>query len=254
MATDLSPVRLLIDEPAAGAWNMAADELLGRQVEEGGPATLRFYRWQPATLSLGYFQGIAERESHPASAGCAVVRRQSGGGAILHDAELTYSYAAPSRGTTDRAARDLYLAFHETLIEALASFGIAAEICGDARCAAACVAHPSFMCFSRRAREDLLVGEHKIAGSAQRRQRRALIQHGSILLAASPYAPELPGLLELGASQQLSSQSLIEAWLPQLSARLELAFAPSSWSTAEEVQIEQLAAERYASDEWTRRR
>ncbi len=253
MATELSPVRLLIDEPAVGAWNMAADELLGRQVEEGGPPTLRFYRWQPATLSLGYFQAIAQRESHAASAACAVVRRQSGGGAILHDHELTYSYAAPSRGATDRAARDLYLAFHETLIEALAPFGIAAEICGDARCAAACAAHPSFMCFSRRAREDLLVGEHKIAGSAQRRQRLALIQHGSILLAASPFAPELPGLAELGA-KELTFQGLIEAWLPQLAACLELVLAPSSWSPAEEAQIEQLASERYADDAWTRRR
>lgn len=232
---------------------MAADELLGRQVEEGGPATLRFYRWQPATLSLGYFQGIAERESHPASAACAVVRRQSGGGAILHDRELTYSYAAPSRNATDRAARDLYLAFHETLIEALVPFSIAAEICGDARCAAACVAHPSFMCFARRAREDLLVGEHKIAGSAQRRQRLALIQHGSILLAASPFAPELPGLTELGA-QELTFEGLIEAWLSQLATRLGLVLSPSSWSTGEEAQIEQLAEERYASDEWTRRR
>jgi lipoate-protein ligase A len=252
-APHASPVRLLIDEPADGAWNMAADEVLGEAAERG-LSTLRFYRWRPATLSLGYFQSLAERAGHPASTSCEVVRRTSGGGAILHDLELTYSFAEPVQGARgDQAARQLYRDFHESLIRALAEFGVAAELCGDARCAAACSAQPSFMCFSRRAREDVLVGETKVAGSAQRRQRTALVQHGSVLLSASPFAPELPGLAELGA-RGLDFERLAKAWLPLVSERLSRALAPSDWSGAERSQIADLAESKYRSLEWTGRR
>ena len=89
------PCRLLFDTPAEGAWNMAVDETLGEIAAESGIATLRFYGWSRPTLSLGYFQNYDERLSHSASMNCAIVRRASGGGAILHDRELTYSLALP---------------------------------------------------------------------------------------------------------------------------------------------------------------
>ena len=88
-------VRLIIDPPLRGPWNMAVDEALLADDVETDAATLRFYRWSEPTLSLGYFQSYADRELHAASRGCAVVRRQSGGGAILHDRELTYSLVLP---------------------------------------------------------------------------------------------------------------------------------------------------------------
>ena len=86
--------RLILDPPADGLWNMALDEALLELAGESGIPTLRLYRWQPATLSLGYFQPYQDRESHPPSTTCPVVRRSSGGGAILHDRELTYSFTA----------------------------------------------------------------------------------------------------------------------------------------------------------------
>ena len=90
-----SPCRLIDDGAAIGARQMALDEALLESAAERGSATLRFYRWSEPTLSLGYFQDYAERDSHAASRNCALVRRQTGGGAILHDRELTYSLAIP---------------------------------------------------------------------------------------------------------------------------------------------------------------
>ena len=91
----MTSVRLLIDAQEGGAWNMAVDHALLETAAETGAITLRFYEWTPATLSLGYFQPVADRLQHAASAACPIVRRSTGGGAIVHDQELTYSLVAP---------------------------------------------------------------------------------------------------------------------------------------------------------------
>ncbi len=88
--------RLLIDPPAPGAWNMAVDEVLLDWSAQSGGYAWRFYRWDEPTLSLGYFQPYEDRQRHPPSRACPAVRRATGGGAILHDAELTYSLAVPA--------------------------------------------------------------------------------------------------------------------------------------------------------------
>ena len=90
------PLKLLVDPPAAGAWNMGVDEMLMERAAEAGTAVLRFYEWTPATLSLGYFQNAADRSGHEASRTAPMVRRSSGGGAIVHDRELTYSISLPT--------------------------------------------------------------------------------------------------------------------------------------------------------------
>src|SRR5271169_4762547 len=87
--------RLLVDPPASGAWNMAVDEALVDDAAARHACWLRFYGWSEPTLSLGYFQGYEERLAHRPSRQCPVVRRPSGGGAILHDVEITYSLAIP---------------------------------------------------------------------------------------------------------------------------------------------------------------
>ncbi len=83
--------RLIVDPPQAGAWNMAVDEALLESAVAGGLPVFRLYQWSEPTLSLGYFQAVADRQQHPASHGCPLVRRRSGGGAILHAHELTYA-------------------------------------------------------------------------------------------------------------------------------------------------------------------
>src|SRR6266576_6739959 len=90
--------RLLLDKPASGAWNMAVDEVLLDGVAAGTtPPTLRFYAWTPPCLSLGYFQPFDVVDVDGCRAlGVEVVRRPTGGRAILHDRELTYSVALPA--------------------------------------------------------------------------------------------------------------------------------------------------------------
>jgi hypothetical protein len=99
---------------------MAIDETLLRDAVENGVATLRFYQWSEPTLSLGYFQRYDDRAQHAASRDYAVVRRQSGGGAILHDRELTYSVVLPASHPFARQAGGLYEAVHNAFITALA--------------------------------------------------------------------------------------------------------------------------------------
>src|SRR5436190_15116613 len=93
----MESLRLIIDPPLIGPMNMAIDEALLESAATDGVATLRLYQWSEPTLSLGYFQAAEERERHQASTNCPLVRRASGGGAILHDRELTYSLALPEK-------------------------------------------------------------------------------------------------------------------------------------------------------------
>ena len=119
----MADVRLIIDPPRRGPWNMAVDEALLMDAVENGNATLRFYQWSEPTLSLGYFQRYADREQHAASRNCAVVRRQTGGGAILHDRELTYSLVLPPGHPLAAMRRSLYDAVHQAFIAALSRRG-----------------------------------------------------------------------------------------------------------------------------------
>ena len=211
--------------PSDGSWNMAVDEALLAGSANDGTWTIRFYGWSRATLSLGYFQQAAEREEHASSTSCPLVRRPSGGGAILHDNELTYSVIAPrSDPRTERPER-LYEAFHTALILALADCGVpGARLCGET--AANQPSPEPFLCFQRRTPLDVLLGEAKIAGSAQRRRASAVLMHGSVLLKASPAAPELPGIADV-SGVSLTRETLAAAWLDQLRLAFDWNVIPS---------------------------
>ncbi len=243
--------RLLHDSPASGAWNMAVDESLSVSAAEEGLCTLRFYGWDEPTLSLGYFQDHADRRQHASSSRCPCVRRASGGGAILHDREITYSFAVPPSWIWAKKHLTLYAAFHAALVEALAARGFAASLCqptGSPR-----DREQPFLCFLRRAPGDVLLGEVKIAGSAQRRYGGAVVQHGSILLARSASAPELPGLNDLAAGT-LAQPDLLNEWRQKLAEKMDLQFQRGSLSDSESRRAAQLAAEKYGSDNWNRYR
>ena len=247
-------VRLIIDPPQSGPWNMAVDEVLLMDAVENGVATLRFYQWSEPTLSLGYFQHYADREQHAASRDCIVVRRQTGGGAILHDRELTYSFALPGNIPLARQAADLYATVHNNFIAALAANQPAATATSTLRIRgdqpSPVTDSPSaepFLCFQRRSPGDVILLQPsqtdtksptiasdpgtgwKVLGSAQRRHRGAILQHGSLLIDASPAAPELPGLQNL-SGPNLSLDRLIAAVCPELSKALELKLIPSQLS------------------------
>ena len=103
---------------------MAVDEYLLGWTSRTGSCCWRFYQWDEPTLSLGYFQEYRDRDGHVASRECSVVRRASGGGAILHDRELTYCLTVPSDHPLGRRRQWTYEAVHRTLIAVLADWGI----------------------------------------------------------------------------------------------------------------------------------
>lgn len=246
-------LRILNDPPARGEWNMAVDGALLDQADTLQQATLRFYRWQPPTLSLGYFQRESDRRQHAPSESLPWVRRASGGGAIVHDQELTYSLCLPHQG---KAARPLYDLAHHTLLETLAELGVTAaefpEASVDTDEDAAREQPPApFLCFLRRARGDLICAGHKVVGSAQRRLRTAVLQHGSILLGRSPSAPELPGLGDLAPEADLDR--LADRWTRRLTDRLGLAGHPGEL-TAGEQQVADRLMQEFSHPGWKSRR
>jgi lipoate-protein ligase A len=220
---------------------MAADEaLLERAASSGGPG-LRFYTWDPPTLSLGYFQPFADRLP-----GLPVVRRMTGGGAIIHHYELTYALAVP--GPSQKAAT-WACRMHDIIRVAVGAFGVpaAAGGCDQER------GRGAFLCFEHQTPGDLLLAGHKIGGSAQRRRAGALLQHGSILLAASPHAPHLSGIREL--TGDIVSPELLAAELARTFAQMTgWTLVPTDWSAEMTARREQLAEERYANSAWTERR
>jgi lipoate-protein ligase A len=239
--------RLFLDPPADGAWNMAVDEVLLDLAAESGECAWRFYRWSAPTLSLGYFQTYADRSLHAASQACSVVRRLTGGGAILHDHELTYSLVIPSDHPLARARQRLYAMVHTTLIETLADWSIVASLCP------AQASDEPFLCFQRRAPGDVLVGHTKIAGSAQRRRRGAVLQHGSILLQRSAAAPELDSIEDL-TGRTIPPEQLIEAWTPRIQRSLQLAWNQTPLSAPQLHAAHSLATAKYAAAPWTETR
>jgi lipoate-protein ligase A len=177
------------------------------------------------------------------------VRRSSGGGAILHDREVTYCLAVPTRGLSV-GPLGLYRAVHGALVESLAEIGLSAYLHTTAEPASP---DEPFLCFQRRSDGDVILDGAKIAGSAQRRRRGALLQHGSILLARSQAAPELPGIVELGASGGLI-EDLVPAWLTHLPAALGVRFEPSELTGPERQIASRIVHERFSRPEWNERR
>jgi len=247
----MTDARLILDPPQSGMWNMAADEALLESAATSGVTTLRFYTWEEPTLSLGYFQRLADRDGHQPSRQCALVRRCSGGGAILHDKELTYSFAAPMQAGRSAEAVAFYRAFHDTLIDQLIDSGIPARRCESPPMIAP--GDQPFLCFQRRTAGDVLLGDAKIVGSAQRRRLGAVLQHGSIILETSPFAPELPGIETL-SGKQIDVQELIERWTERLSVRLKLQFVAGTLTDEETRRAQSHAADRFATKQWTARR
>jgi lipoate-protein ligase A len=168
---------------------MAHDQALLEGVQAGGPPVLRFYGWAPACLSLGRNQAVArpqEVAAAVAARGFDLVRRATGGAAVLHDRELTYSVAVPV-GVLG-SPRGTYVAINRALVAGLRRLGVAAEAAESldapgARGAPGATSNWDDPCFQAPAPGEVVVGGLKLVGSAQRREGRTLLQHGSLLLA-----------------------------------------------------------------------
>ncbi|ETW96512.1 MAG: octanoyltransferase [Candidatus Entotheonella factor] len=163
--------------------NMALDEAIWQACEAGiAPPTLRVYGWQPPALSLGYAQSVSKEVNVDACQwhGIEIVRRPTGGRAVLHDDEVTYSVVMPvtlHHGTLTEHYHLIGLA----LAEAFTRLGLAVRLARPQRAAKERQA-PSPACFAALSRYELSVSGKKLVGSAQKRGQHALLQHGSIPL------------------------------------------------------------------------
>jgi lipoate-protein ligase A len=181
-----------------GPANMALDEALLDAAAHGGQAAyLRCYGWSVPTLSLGYFQRLAEIRADPRWQAVPVVRRSTGGGAIWHDQEVTYALAVPVGPVPARPHTALYRAVHAAILAALADRGVPAGRRGEAAPRGASGRNRPALCFTERDAEDIVAQGSKLVGSAQRRRRGAILQQGSILLARSERVPELRGVCDV---------------------------------------------------------
>ncbi len=172
--------RLIDTPPAPGAYNMAVDEALMQSVREGAGPVLRFYRWQPGCLSLGRNQpavGIYDPE-RIADLGIDVVRRPTGGRAVLHRRELTYSVVV-AEGVLG-GLRESYLRINRALAAGLRRLGVTVDVMMESDSAAPVPsAEP---CFRDPVVGEVVAGGRKLIGSAQVREGGVMLQHGSLLL------------------------------------------------------------------------
>ncbi len=174
--------RLLITPPGNGAWNMAVDEAIAAHAGRGDvPPTLRFYQWQPACVSLGRHQPLADIDlARCADLGYDVVRRPTGGRAILHTDELTYSVAGPQdHPILAGAVLDSYLRLSQGLLAGLERLGLrVAKAPPNNRASAD--AGP--VCFEVPSAYEIVAGGKKLVGSAQSRRQGWVLQHGTLPL------------------------------------------------------------------------
>jgi lipoyl(octanoyl) transferase len=168
--------------------NMAIDEAIFRANQRAdSPPTLRFYSWSPPSVSLGYFQAAREEVNIEACRACSVdvVRRPTGGKAVLHENDLTYAVIASDHNPLfPRDILGTYKVISSCIAQGLSELGIEAEMEDSGRS----YRNDSLKaaCFSSPSRYELLAKNKKICGSAQLRSKGIFLQHGSILLDFDP--------------------------------------------------------------------
>ena len=243
-----------------GAANMALDEALYEGVRDRGGPVLRFYSWSPATLSLGRHQhpddGLA-----PGSRNLPRVRRLTGGGAIWHADELTYSLACTQEdlGTSGvKASFELLCGF---LLDTWKSLGWDARFAKDLP-GAPVLGQFSPACFAGKEEYDILVDGKKLGGNAQRRDRTTIFQHGSVPIRLDwaaldnlfapgyqPLAHESTDLNSCGWTE--GPRELIPLLVRAFATRLGTEVQEDVPSPSEVARAATLVQDRYANPQWT---
>jgi lipoyl(octanoyl) transferase len=265
--------RLLHTPPARGAWNMAVDEAILEHIgrRESRP-TLRLYAWDPACLSLGYAQPFADVDvTRLKQRGWDVVRRPTGGRAILHTDELTYSVIAP--GDEPRLAGSVLESYNRlagALLEALRALGLPVELKPDEGPSRE---SPNPVCFEVPSAYEITVRVKKLIGSAQARRKEGVLQHGSLPLAgdlaritqALNFADD-SARLEAGR-RLLERATTVESVLGEVvtwsdaaravarafEMKFGLGFEDGILTESEKGRAEELVRQKYDQPEWTKR-
>ncbi|MDE2846079.1 MAG: biotin/lipoate A/B protein ligase family protein [Gemmatimonadota bacterium] len=283
-------IRVLSTPGCSAAYNMAVDEALldtcrraasrrdpSRRDGSRGDAemmALRIYSWCPPAVSIGYGQE-AEKEVDFGQCeryGIDLVRRITGGRAVLHDQELTYSLVAPASHPALGGRSGVMLrTVSEALVETLKHFDIPAELAMEGRCGSG---GNDDVCFTATGRYEITVAGRKLAGSAQRRSRGVVLQHGSMLL--GPGHRRLPLLMPahepkrretiarllnhrtVSVAELIPDLPSFEEWTNRLSRsmldRLNVEGRTDVLDAVERRAAESLVRTRYANADWTYRR
>ncbi len=255
--------RLLVTAPAGGSYNMALDERLMAAARAGDCWIVRMYGWATPTVSFGKYQAAAKAYSPEKmqARSIGVVRRPTGGRAILHHREITYSVAAP----LERAGelRQTYTVINQLLLDGLHRMGVGARLSSMGPRG---IAPGMIPCFDHPSDGELVIGTQKLVGSAQWRSHDSLLQHGSILVdddqsmlndllldsvAAPPNPPPAATLREvLGYAPPLAvvAESMFAVIREQFEEVLPLDVEAVSDDALQKL------IDRYESAEWTWRR
>jgi lipoate-protein ligase A len=268
--------RLLDTGAADGFTNMAMDEaILEVYASHGGPSTVRFYAWAPPALSLGYGQPMGSDIdiAQCQALGIDVVRRPTGGRAVLHNHEVTYSLViSVDDPRANSGVLASYLTISRALIRGLAYLGISAALLPLQRGVALPTEHTSPLCFATPASYEVAVAGRKIIGSAQRRTHRAIMQHGSIPLSwdldtmhavfgSAPqgsrstdgeqaYHRRMTSLQEAGG-RGYSYAEVVAALTRGIAETCEVDLTPDQPTAAERQLSAHLRTTKYRSDAWT---
>jgi len=253
--------------------NMALDEALLHSVANGESLpVLRFYRWQPATVTLGYAQSVTTDLDLDVcrQAGLDVVRRSTGGRAVLHDQEVTYAVIAPlNAGLFGNSVLDCYRVISKVLQETLIQLGLPAQLVpgkprdGNQNATKA-------VCFSTPSQYELIIDGRKVAGSAQKRHGQAFLQHGSIPIemdlellgkalnigtkSATDDSLSTVGWLNKWSEKPLTIDDVEKALVDVFAKQLQVEWVDSEPTAKELQEAALLCAEKFACSEWNLKR
>jgi lipoate-protein ligase A len=267
--------RLIVSLPAPGAWNMAVDEAILEFAGRGEvEPTLRLYSWEPACLSIGYAQPFADVDTKQLNLKrWQVVRRPTGGRAILHIDELTYSMiGAFSEPRLAGSVLESYQRLSTALLTALQTLGISAQALAKEKSSTASI-NPNPVCFEVPSDYEITYQGRKLIGSAQARRKEGVLQHGSLPLFGDlmritqvlRYPDEdarnaaairlldraitVEGVLGHLVPWDIAARAVSEAF----QSALDIEFFQQDLSKAEEARAQELVVEKYASSTWTNR-
>jgi lipoate-protein ligase A len=256
---------LILNDHADGAWNMAVDEALLQCATE--TPVLRFYQWRPSCLSIGRFQSfdqiLAASERLRASletpdAEFGFVRRPTGGRAVWHALEITYSAVVREEllPPDAQSVAGAYRWLSEGFITGLAQLGVEAELAASPDKAGRDAAQQKANCFASATRCDFLARGRKLLGAAQCRQNGALLQHGSLLIEANEAewrvaagaGASLVSLRELGVLQ--TRDAIVAALCNGLERTHGAVFLQRELQKEETSVANGLHKNKYARDSW----
>lgn len=265
--------RLLRTPPKGGAWNMAVDEAVLEATERGeARPTLRLYAWEPACLSLGRAQSVTDvdRDRLKAS-GWELVRRITGGRAILHTDELTYSVSGPvDEPCLAGSVLESYNRLAVALLSTVQALGLPVQVQTD-KVKNASSSNP--VCFEVPSTYEITVGGRKLIGSAQARRKDGVLQHGSLPLRGDLgricqvlVFPDEPArevarqrllaratTVAAALGRQLRWEEAAQAFVRAFETQLEIEFKRGEMSVKELSRAEELTREKYANAAWTER-